>query len=64
MTITMNDSQFQTIAEVKKFLASCTPLAFKGKKRQEVYEWIEDTLIKFEYKLLKKKGEGSNTPVH
>jgi len=54
----MNDSQFQTIAEVKKFLESCTPLAFKGKRRQEVYEWIEDTLIKFSYKLLKKKEKG------
>src|SRR3989338_8296810 len=58
MTITMNDSQLQTIADVKNFLISSSSLTFKGKKRREIYEWIEDTLIKFEYKTLKKKHKG------
>ena len=54
----MNDSQLQTIADIRNFLTSSSGLTFKGKKRQEIYEWIEDTLIKFEYKTLKKKHKG------
>ena len=58
MTITINDSQLQTIAEVKNFLTSSSNLTFKGKRRQEIYELMEDTLIKFEYLTLKKKHKG------
>ena len=58
MIITMNDSQLQTIADVKKFLTSTGNLTFKGKRRLEIYEWIEDTLIKFQYITLKKKHKG------
>ena len=54
----MNDSQLQTIADVKKFLTSTGNLTFKGKRRLEIYEWIEDTLIKFQYITLKKKHKG------
>jgi hypothetical protein len=57
MTITMNDSPLKTIEELKRFLKSSTLLAFKGQKRSEIYEWIEDTIIKFEYQSLGKKDK-------
>lgn len=55
MTITMNDSPLKTIEELRKFLKSSTLLEFKGLRRNEIYEWIEDTIIKFDYQDLEKK---------
>ena len=58
MTITMNDSPLKTIEGVKRFLKSSTLLAFKGLRRNEIYEWVEDTIIKFDYQTLGKKDKG------
>lgn len=58
MTITMNDSPLKTIEELRYFLKSSTPLIFKGQKRTEIYEWVEDTIIKFDYQTLGKKDKG------
>ena len=58
MTITMNDSPLKTIEELRKFLKSSTLLVFKGLKRDEIYEWVEDTIIKFDYHILGKKDKG------
>jgi len=58
MTITMNDSPLKTIEELRKFLKSSTLLSFKGQKRDEIYEWVEDTIIKFDYHVLGKKNKG------
>lgn len=58
MTITMNDSPLKTIEELRKFLKSSTLLVFKGLKRNEVYEWVENTIIKFDYHVLGKKDKG------
>lgn len=55
MNLTMNDTHLTTLAEVRIFLTSSTGLQFKGKRKEEVYEWMEDTLIKFEYLSVKKK---------
>ena len=54
----MNDSPLKTIEELRKFLKSSTLLSFKGQKRNEIYEWIEDTIIKFDYHILGKKNKG------
>ena len=58
MTITMNDSPLKTIEELKRFLKSSTLLAFKGLRGNEIYEWVEDTIIKFDYQTLGKKDKG------
>lgn len=54
----MNDSPLKTIEELRKFLKSSTLLSFKGQKRNEIYEWVEDTIIKFDYHVLGKKDKG------
>ena len=54
----MNDSPLKTIEELRKFLKSSTLLVFKGLKRTEIYEWIENTIIKFDYHILGKKDKG------
>ena len=53
----MNDSPLKTIDELRKFLKSSTLLVFKGLKRNEIYEWVEDTIIKFDYHILGKKDK-------
>lgn len=57
MTITMNDSPLKTIDELRRFLKSSTLLSFKGQKRPEIYEWVENTIIKFDYHILGKKDK-------
>src|SRR3990167_106043 len=57
MTITMNDSPLKIIEELRIFLKSSTLLAFKGQRRSEIYEWVEDTIIKFDYQSLEKKDK-------
>lgn len=54
----MNDSPITTIDELKKFLKSSVLLKFEGLKQKEVYEWVENILVKFEYQMLKKKDKG------
>ena len=53
----MNDSPLKTIEELRIFLQSSTLLAFKGQRRSEIYEWVEDTIIKFDYQSLEKKDK-------
>ena len=53
----MNDSPLKTIEKLKGFLKSSTLLSFKGQKRTEIYEWVEDTIIKFDYHILGKKDK-------
>lgn len=55
MNLTMNDSHLTTLTEVRTFLTSSIGLQFKGKRKEEVYEWMEDTLVRFEYLTVKKK---------
>lgn len=55
MNLTMNDTHLTTLAEVRTFLTSSIGLEFRGKRKEEVYAWIEDTLIKFAYLSVKKK---------
>lgn len=53
----MNDSPLKTIDELRRFLKSSTLLSFKGQQRSEIYEWVEDTIIKFDYHILEKKDK-------
>lgn len=55
----MNDSPLKTIADVRQFLNSSALLKFEGLKQKEVYEWVENILVKFEYQVLKKKDKGA-----
>ena len=58
MVITMNDSKISSIVEVKKFLQDSEVIEFKKKFRKEAYEWIEETLKRFDYLNLCKKEKG------
>jgi transposase InsO family protein len=54
----MDDSQFNTIKEVKEFLNKKENVQFKHQNKAQAYAWIEDTLVKFEYLRLSKADKG------
>ncbi|MBL8024712.1 MAG: transposase family protein [Elusimicrobia bacterium] len=59
MTITMDDSKIQTLAQIRQILKSSRKLRFKSKSRHDKYAWIEDTLNRFDYYSLNKKAKGT-----
>jgi len=54
----MNDSQLSSIIEVKRFLKESDVIEFKKRFRKEAYQWIEETLERFDYLYLCKKEKG------
>lgn len=58
MTITMDDSQINTLEQIRLVLESLRELEFKGRGRAERYAWIEAVLGRFDYFSLAKKAKG------
>lgn len=58
MTITMDDTQINTLEQIQKVLETSTGLLFKGLRREAIYSWIESVLQRFDYFCLGKKGKG------
>jgi transposase InsO family protein len=59
MTITMNDSNLNTINDLKAFIdAAKNSITFKRQNQSESYQWVQNTLIKFEYMALNKFEKG------
>jgi len=58
MVITMNDSKLSSIVEIKRFLQESEVIEFKKRFRKETYQWIEETLKRFDYLYLGKKEKG------
>ena len=58
MNIKLNDSRIKTIQQVKEVLKSSQSLKFKIESKNEAYNWIQNTLIKFSYITLKRKEKG------
>jgi len=54
----MNDSKLSSIVEVKRFLQESGVIEFKRRSRKEAYQWIEETLKRFDYLNLSKKEKG------
>jgi len=55
----MNDSNLTTINGLKALLkASELNISFQRQKRSEAYQWVQDTLVKFEYLTLNKFEKG------
>jgi len=59
MTIIMDDSKIQTLAQIQEVLKSLRGLKFKGNSRKDKYAWIMDVLKRFDYYALGKKAKGS-----
>lgn len=54
----MNDSHITTVEQIETLLNSGSFPTFKAQSREEAYNWIRSTLVKFCYLTLDKKSKG------
>ena len=54
----MNDTEAKSLEQIRAFLAGSDPVQFSGQRREEVYNWVEKTLVRHEYASLDRPGKG------
>lgn len=54
----MDDSEARSLEQIRAFLAGAGEVRFAGQRREEVYGWVEQTLVQLEYVSLKRPDKG------
>jgi hypothetical protein len=54
----MDDSHATSLEQIRALVAGNAAVRFTGQKRQEVYEWVERTLVRHQYPDLRKPDKG------
>ena len=54
----MDDSQTTTLEQIRALVAANSVVQFAGQRRQEVYGWVEQTLVRHQYGSLRKADKG------
>src|SRR5471032_1707381 len=54
----MDDSEAGTLEQIRAFLAGSGEVRFAGQRREEVYGWVEQTLVRQQYASLDKPSKG------
>src|SRR5262245_24954531 len=54
----MDDSQATSLAQIRALVAASGGVRFAGQRREEVYAWVEKTLVRHEYAGLRKPDKG------
>ena len=54
----MDDSDAVSLDQIRAFLTGSAPVQFAGQGREEVYNWVEKTLVRHEYASLGKPDKG------
>ena len=54
----MNDSKTVSLEQIRAFLAGSGEVEFSAQRREEVYEWVERTLVQYQYAGLDKPSKG------
>ena len=54
----MNDTQLETLDQVRQFLEGTEAISFQIESKDERYRWIQHTLVKFRYLKLSKSDKG------
>jgi len=54
----MDDSEATSLDQIRAFLAGSASVQFSGQRREEVYAWVEKTLVGHEYASLDRPGKG------
>ena len=54
----MNDTRLETIDQIEAFLSATQTLEFSIEDKTERYEWIQCTLVRFNYRRLSKAEKG------
>ncbi|MDQ6687657.1 MAG: transposase family protein [Actinomycetota bacterium] len=58
MIISMDDSEATSLEQIRAFLAGSRQVRFAGQGREEIYSWVERTLVRHQYASLNKPGKG------
>jgi len=58
MNTIMDDTQIETVEQVRRFLAGSGAMKMAISSKTERYQWVQATLIRFEYLTLKKAERG------
>jgi transposase InsO family protein len=58
LIISMDDSQASSLEQIRALVAANRVVRFGGQRRQEVYEWVERTLVRHEYAGLDRPDKG------
>ena len=54
----MDDTETTSLEQIRDFLAGSGEVRFAGQRREEVYSWVEKTLVRLQYASLDKPGKG------
>jgi transposase InsO family protein len=54
----MDDSEARSLEQIRAFLAGSGEVRFAGQRREEVYAWVEQTLVYHQYASLNRPGKG------
>jgi len=54
----MDDSKAWSLEQIRAFLAGSGELRFAGQGREEVYDWVEYTLVRHQYASVDRPGKG------
>jgi hypothetical protein len=54
----MDDTEAKSLEQIRAFLAGSGEVRFAGQRREEVYGWVEKTLVRLQYTSLDKPGKG------
>src|SRR5438477_2925622 len=54
----MDDTEATSLEQIRAFLAGSGEVRFAAQRREEVYDWVEKTLVRLEYASLDKPGKG------
>ena len=54
----MDDSEAMSLEQIQAFLGGSGGLRLAGQRRQEVYGWVEQTLVRYQYGILPREGKG------
>ena len=54
----MDDSETTSLEQIRAFLAGSAPVQFAGQRREEVYGWVEKTVVRHQYASLDRPGKG------
>jgi hypothetical protein len=56
--ISMDDSQTMSLEQIRAFLAGSSDVHFAGQGRDQVYRWVEQRLVRYEYSSLQRPEKG------
>ena len=54
----MDDSEATSLEQIRAFLAGSGEVRFAGQRHEEVYSWVERTLVRHQYAGLDRTGKG------